>query len=204
MLVKLYPENPNVRDLEKIVSCLENDGVIIYPTDSVYAIGCSMKSKKAFERILRIKGIKEKDANFSLVCSDFSHLSDFAKVDNATFKLLKKNLPGPFTFILQASSKVPDKILGKKKTVGIRIPDNSIPVAIVKHLDFPLFSTSLKSDDSILEYITDPELIHEEYGSLVDIVIDGGFGGNIPTTIVDCTGGNDIEVVREGKGELLF
>lgn len=203
MLIKLYPENPNPRDIDKVVSCLEDDGVIIYPTDSVYAMGCSMKSKKAFERILRIKGIKEKDANFSLICSDFSHLADFAKVDNTTFKLLKKNLPGPFTFILSASGRVPDKVLGKKKTVGIRIPDNSIPIHIVSQLDMPLFSTSLKSEDEILEYITDPELIHEEYEDLVDIVIDGGYGGNIPTTIVDCTG-EEVEVIREGKGELLL
>lgn len=202
MLIKLYTENPNQRDIERIIICLENDGVIIYPTDSVYALGCSMKSKKAFERILRIKGIKEKDANFSLVCSDFSHLADFAKVDNSTFKLLKKNLPGPFTFILPASGKVPDKVLGKKKTIGIRTPDNSIPIEIVKQLDVPLFSTSLKSDDEILEYITDPELIHDEYENLVDIVIDGGYGGNIPTTIVDCTG-DEVEIVREGKGELI-
>lgn len=203
MLVKLYSENPNPRDIEKVVACLENDGVIIYPTDSVYAMGCSMKSKKAFERILRIKGIREKDANFSLVCSDFSHLADFAKVDNSTFKLLKKNLPGPFTFILPASGKVPDKVLGKKKTIGIRIPDNSIPIEIVKQLGFPLFSTSLKSDDKILEYITDPELIYEKYENLVDIVVDGGYCGNVPTTIVDCTG-DEVEVVREGKGELLL
>lgn len=203
MLIKLYPVNPSLRDIERITACLEDDGVIIYPTDSVYAMGCSMKSKKAFERILRIKGIKEKDANFSLICSDFSHLADFAKVDNATFKLLKKNLPGPFTFILPASVKVPDKILRKKKTVGIRIPDNGIPVEIVKQMDMPLFSTSLKSDDKILEYITDPELIHDEYENLVDMVVDGGYGGNVPTTIVDCTG-DEVEIIREGKGELLF
>ena len=203
MLVKLYLENPNQRDIEKVVACLEDDGVIIYPTDSVYAMGCSMKSKKAFERILRIKGIKEKEANFSLICSDFSNLSDFAKVDNVTFKLLKKNLPGPFTFIISASGRVPDKVLGKKKTIGIRIPDNSIPIEIVKQLGLPLFSTSLKSDDKILEYITDPELIHEEYEDLVDIVIDGGYGGNIPTTVVDCTG-HEAEIIREGKGELIL
>ncbi|MDR0659364.1 MAG: threonylcarbamoyl-AMP synthase [Prevotellaceae bacterium] len=203
MLIKIYPENPNVRDIEKIVSCLDDDGVIIYPTDSVYAMGCSMKSKKAFERILRIKGIREKDANFSLICSDFSHLADFAKVDNVMFKLLKKNLPGPFTFILPASGRVPDKVLGKKKTVGIRIPDNTIPIEIVKQIDMPLFSTSLKSEDEILEYITDPELIHDEYENLVDIVVDGGYGGNVPTTIVDCTGG-EVEITREGKGAFLL
>ncbi len=203
MLIKIYPENPNERDIEKVVACLENDGVIIYPTDSVYAMGCSMKSKKAFERILRIKGLREKDANFSLICSDFSHLADFARVDNATFKLLKKNLPGSFTFILTASGRVPDKVLGKKKTIGIRIPDNSIPIEIVKRLEMPMFSASLKSDDKILEYITDPELIHDEYESLVDIVVDGGYGGNVPTTVVDCTAGEP-EIIREGKGELLL
>ncbi len=201
MLLKLYPENVNQRELTRVVSCLENDGVIVYPTDSVYAIGCAMTSKKAFERILRIKGIKEKEANFSLICSDFSHLSDYAKVDNATFKLLKKNLPGPFTFILPASGKVPDKVLSKKRTIGIRIPNNNIPIEIVKQLACPLFSTSLKSDDEILEYITDPELIHEKYEDLVDMVIDGGYGDNHPTTVVDCTG-EETEIVREGKGEL--
>lgn len=201
MLVKLYPENPNLREIAKVADCLENDGVIVYPTDSVYAIGCAMTSKKAFERILRLKNVKEKDANFSLICSDLSHISDFAKVDNPTFKLLKRNLPGAFTFILNASGKVPDKVVSKRKTIGIRIPDNQIPIEIVKALGCPLFSTSLKSNDDVVEYITDPELMHEKYEGLVDMVVDGGYGDVQPSTVVDCTAGIP-EIIRNGKGEL--
>lgn len=203
MLIKLYPENPNPRDIATIVCLLENDGVIIYPTDSVYGLGCSIRSKKALEKILRIKGSKIKDVRFSMICSDFSHLSDYARVDNSTFKLLKKNLPGPFTFILPASGKVPDHYSGKRKTIGLRIPDNSIPIEIVKALGVPLVNTSIKDIDEVLEYTTDPELIHERYENLVDCVIDGGYGGNEPSTIVDCTG-EEPEIVREGLGELTI
>lgn len=203
MLIKLYTDNPNPREIATIVRILENDGVIIYPTDSVYGLGCSIRSKKALERILRMKGAKIKDVRFSMICSDFSHLSDYARVDNRTFKLLKKNLPGPFTFILPASSKVPDHYAGKRKTIGLRIPDNSIPVEIAKALGFPLVNTSIKDIDEVLEYTTDPELIHERYENLVDCVIDGGYGGNEPSTIVDCTG-EEPEIVREGLGELAI
>ncbi|HUX53407.1 MAG TPA: L-threonylcarbamoyladenylate synthase [Williamwhitmania sp.] len=203
MLIKLYPDNPNPREIATIVSMLENDGVIIYPTDSVYGLGCSIRSKKALEKILRIKGAKIKDVRFSMICSDFSHLSDYARVDNSTFKLLKKNLPGPFTFILPASGKVPDHYSGKRKTIGLRIPDNSIPIEIVKLLGVPLVNTSIKDIDEVLEYTTDPELIHERYENLVDCVIDGGYGGNEPSTIVDCTG-EEPEIVREGLGELAI
>ncbi len=203
MLIKLYTDNPNPREIATIVRILDNDGVIIYPTDSVYGLGCSIRSKKALERILRIKGAKIKDVRFSMICSDFSHLSDYARVDNRTFKLLKKNLPGPFTFILPASSKVPDHYAGKRKTIGLRIPDNSIPVEIAKALGFPLVNTSIKDIDEVLEYTTDPELIHERYENLVDCVIDGGYGGNEPSTIVDCTG-EEPEIVREGLGELAI
>jgi Sua5/YciO/YrdC/YwlC family protein len=201
MLIKLYPENPNPRDISTIVQLLENDGIIIYPTDSVYGLGCSIRSKKALEKILRIKEAKIKDVRFSIICSDFSHLSDYARVDNATFKLLKKNLPGPFTFILHASNKVPDHYSGKRKTIGLRIPDNSIPIEIVKMLGYPLVNTSIKDIDEVLEYTTNPELIHERYENLVNCVIDGGYGGNEPSTIVDCTR-DEPEIVREGLGEL--
>lgn len=202
MRVKIYPQNPNEREIEKVVELLENDGVIIYPTDSVYALGCSLKSKKGLERIMKIKGIREKDADFSIICTDLSNLSHFAKVSNATFKLMKKNLPGPFTFILPASNKIPDTFLDKKKTVGIRIPNNSIPIAITKALGIPLITTSIKDDDEIIEYTTDPELIEERYQHLVDLVIDGGYGGNVGTTIVDCTT-SEPEIIREGLEELV-
>lgn len=202
MLIKIYPQNPNSREIEKVVSILQDDGVIIYPTDSVYAFGCSLKSKKGLERIMKIKNMRQKDVDFSLICTDLSNLSHFAKVDNATFKLMKKNLPGPFTFILPASNRVPDTFLDKKKTVGIRIPENPIPIAIAGTLGFPLITTSIKDDDEIIEYTTDPELIYERYGHLVDITIDGGFGGNIGTTVVDCTS-SDFEIIREGKGVLI-
>lgn len=202
MLIKIYPQNPNPREIDKVVSVLENDGIIIYPTDSVYAFGCSLKSKKGLERIMKIKGIKERDVDFSIICTDLSNLSHYAKVDNATFKLMKKNLPGPFTFILPASNRIPDSYLDKKKTIGIRIPDNSIPITITEALGFPIITTSIKDDDDIIEYTTDPELIYERYGHLVDITIDGGFGGNIGTTVVNCTS-DEFEIIREGKGELV-
>ncbi|MDR1056805.1 MAG: threonylcarbamoyl-AMP synthase [Prevotellaceae bacterium] len=201
MLIKIYPENPNKREINQMIQILENDGIAIYPTDTVYAMGCSLNSKKALTRLMKIKGVNEKNANFSLICSDLSHLSDYARVDNHTFKLLKKNLPGAFTFILQASNKVPDKFMGKRKTIGLRIPNNSIVIELVKNLGQPLLTTSIKSDDEILEYITDPELIHENYENLVDVIIDGGYGGIEPSTIVDCTG-DEPEIIRQGKGEL--
>jgi len=202
MLIKIYPENPNPREIDQVVKVLQNDGVIIYPTDSVYALGCSLKSKKGLERILKIKGLKEKDVDFSIICTDLSDLSHFAKVDNPTFKLMKKNLPGPFTFILPASNRIPDAFLDKKKTIGIRIPDNSIPIAITAALGLPLITTSIKDDDEIIEYTTDPELIYERVGHLVDLTIDGGYGGNVGTTVIDCTT-PEFEIVREGKGELV-
>lgn len=203
MLIKIYPENPNQKEIEAVVKILQNDGVIIYPTDSVYGLGCSIRSKKALERILRIKGGKIKDVRFSMICPDLSHLSDYARVDNSTFKLLKKNLPGPFTFILPASGKVPDQYAGKRKTIGLRIPNNNIPVEIARALGSPLVNTSIKDLDEVLEYTTDPELIHERFSSVVDCIIDGGYGGNEPSTIVDCTSGEP-EILREGIGDLIW
>ena len=201
MLIKIYPQNPNPREIDRVVGVLRNGGIIIYPTDTVYGLGCDITNHKAVEKIIRLKGLKSKEAHFSFICSDLSHIADFAKVSNPAFKLMKKNLPGPFTFILPGLSKVPDYFISKRKTVGIRIPDNTIPVEIVKALGHPIMTTSIKDDDDVVEYTTDPELIHERYQDIVDIVIDGGYGDNIPSTVVDCTT-EEFEIVREGKGEL--
>lgn len=203
-LIKLYNENPNERQIAQVVDILQKGGVIIYPTDTVYGIGCDITNHKAIERVARIKGIKLEKANFSFICYDLSHLSDYTKgVTNQTYKIMRRNLPGPFTFILQASSQVPRVFKSKKKTVGIRIPDNNICREIVKALGNPILTTSVKSDDSILEYTTDPELLKEEFDNLVDAVIDGGYGNNVPSTIVDCSN-DSIEVVRQGIGELEY
>ncbi len=203
MLIKIYPQNPNPREISRVVGVLRNGGIIIYPTDTVYGIGCDITNPKAVEKIIRLKGLKAKEAHFSFICSDLSHISDFARVSNPVFKLMKKNLPGPFTFILPGMSKVPDYFLSKRKTVGIRIPNNSIPIEIVKELGNPIMTTSIKDDDDVVEYTTDPELIHERYQDIVDIVIDGGYGDNHPSTVVDCTT-DEPEILREGKGELIF
>lgn len=178
-------------------------GVIIYPTDTVYGLGCDIFKSKAVERIAQIKGIKADKANFSFICNDLSQLSDYSRpISNEVFKLMRKNLPGPFTFILNASSNVPKLIQSKKKTVGIRIPDNNIPLEIVRELGNPIMSTSIRDEDEIIEYTTDPELIYEKYKNIVDIVIDGGYGDNEASTIIDCTG-SELLIVREGKGILL-
>jgi tRNA threonylcarbamoyl adenosine modification protein (Sua5/YciO/YrdC/YwlC family) len=203
MLIKIYPENPNPRDLDQVVKVLRDGGVIIYPTDTVYGIGCDISKPKAVERIIKIKEMKPKEARFSFICSDLSHIADYARIDNSTFKLIKRNLPGPFTFILPGLNRVPDYFISKRKTVGIRIPDNSIILELVKLLGNPILTTSLKDDDEVIEYTTDPELIYEKYQDLVDIVIDGGYGGNIPSTIVDCTEAEP-SIVRQGKGEVVW
>lgn len=203
MLIKIYPENPNPRDLDKVVDILVDGGVIIYPTDTVYGIGCDITKPKAVERIIKIKDMKPKEARFSFICSDLSHIADFARVDNSTFKLLKRNLPGPFTFILPGFNRVPDYFISKRKTVGVRIPNNSIILELVSRLGNPILTTSLKDDDEVIEYTTDPELIYEKYQDLVDVVIDGGYGGNVPSTVVDCTT-EEPSVLREGKGELVW
>lgn len=202
MLIKLYEENPDPRQVMKVVELLHNGGVIIYPTDTVYGIGCDITKARAVERVARIKGIRPEKAKFSFICSDLSHLSDFARqVDNNTFKLMKSYLPGPYTFILKASNQVPKSIKQHRKTVGIRIPANNIILEIVRHLGHPILTTSLKEEDQILEYPTDPELIHEEYEYLVDAVIDGGYGGIVPSTIIDCSG-EQPEIIREGLGQV--
>jgi tRNA threonylcarbamoyl adenosine modification protein (Sua5/YciO/YrdC/YwlC family) len=202
MLLKLYEKNPDQKVVGKVVDLLRHGGVIIYPTDTVYGIGCDITKARAVERVARIKGIKLEKARFAFICSDLSHLSDYARqVDNDTFKLMKAYLPGPYTFILNASNQVPKSISPKRKTVGIRIPDNNIILEIVRQLGNPILTTSLKEDDEILEYPTDPELIYEEYRDLVDAVIDGGYGGITPSTVIDCSGAEP-EVIREGLGEL--
>ena len=202
MLLKIYPENPNPKAIEQVVEVLRKGGVIIYPTDTVYGLGCDITNHRAIERICQIRRIKPEKANLSFVCYDLSHISDYIKpIDNTTFRVLKKALPGPFTFIFNASHLVPKLLSSNKKTVGIRVPDNDIAREIVKQLGNPIVSTSIHDDDELIEYSTDPELIYEKYQDQVDIVIDGGYGGNIASTIVDCTTG-EFEIVREGKGEL--
>ena len=199
--VKLYNDNPNQKVIDKIVKVLQNGGIIIYPTDTVYGLGCDITNVKALERIAKIKNVKLEKANFSFICNDLSHLSDFVKqIDSPTFKLLKRALPGPYTFILPGSKNLP-KTFKKKKTVGIRIPDNNIARAIVESLGNPIISTSIHDDDEVLEYTTDPELIYEKWNNLVDIVIDGGYGDNNASTVIDLTS-NEPEVIREGKGSL--
>ncbi|MCJ0743014.1 L-threonylcarbamoyladenylate synthase [Pedobacter montanisoli] len=202
MLIKIYPENPNERALSQVVDVLRKGGIIIYPTDTVYGMGCDITNQKAIERICRIRGIKPEKANLSFICSDLSNISDYIKpIDNTVFRVLKKALPGPFTFIFNANNQVPKLLSSNKKTVGIRVPDNNIAREIVKMLGNPILSTSIRDDDEIIEYSTDPELIHEKYEDLVDIIIDGGYGGNEASTVVDCTQG-EFEVMREGKGNL--
>jgi len=204
MLIRLYPENPSERQVRMIVECLRDGGIIIYPTDTIYGIGCDIFKVKSVERIAELRGLKPGKTMFSFICHDLSQLSEYTKpIDNHLFKVMKANLPGPFTFILNANNNVPRHIQSKRKTVGIRIPDNQIPLDIVRELGNPIMSTSVHDDDEILEYTTVPELIYEKYRDLVDIVIDGGYGGNIPSTVVDCTE-DDIVVTREGKGELVY
>jgi tRNA threonylcarbamoyl adenosine modification protein (Sua5/YciO/YrdC/YwlC family) len=199
--IKIYNENPNQKAIDKVVKVLKNDGVIIYPTDTVYGLGCDINSTKALERIALMKGVKLEKAKFSFICDSLSHLSDYVKqIDSPTFKILKRALPGPYTFILPGSNNLP-KVFKKKKTVGIRIPDNNIVKAIVSSLGNPIVSTSIRDDDDVLEYTTDPELIFEKWENLVDLVIDGGYGDNHASTIIDLTG-DEPEVIREGKGSL--
>ena len=200
MLLKIYPENPNPKDIRLVVDVLQKGGIIVYPTDTIYGLGCDITNAKAVERIAQYKNVKVEKSNFSFICSDLSQLSDFSKpVSNQLYKILKRYLPGPYTFIVNANSNVPKYFKGKKKTVGIRIPDSSIIREIVRVLGNPIMSTSIHDDVDIDEYSTDPELIHEKFKGIAEIVIDGGLGASIPSTIVDCT--DDIPViVRQGKG----
>lgn len=201
-LIKIYPENPNPKAISKVTEVLENGGVIIYPTDTVYSFGCDITKPKALERVARLKETKIEKANFSIIFSDLSHLSEYTKqVDTPTYKLLNRALPGPYTFVLQASNAVPKIFKNKKKTIGIRIPDNNIPREIVKALGNPIIATSVHDEDEIIDYTTDPELILEKYNKLVDLVIDGGMGDNDASTVIDLSGSAP-EVIREGKGDL--
>lgn len=202
MLLKIHPDNPSQRQINTVVDCLKSGGIIIYPTDTIYGLGCDIYHKKAVERIAQFKGIKKEKANFSFICSDLSHISDFTRpIKNDVYKLMRKHLPGPFTFILDANNKVPKLFQSKKKTVGIRVPDNNIIRTIVNELGNPIMSSSVKDEDEILEYTTDPELIYEKFSHIADIVIDGGYGDNEPSTIIDCTQ-EEIIILREGKGIL--
>lgn len=203
MLLKIYPQNPNQKEIDKVIAALRDGGLVIYPTDTVYAIGCDALNVRAVEKICSMKDINPQKSNLSIICYDLSNLSEYAKVSNAAFKLMRKNLPGPFTFILPTSSELP-KIYKNRKEVGIRVPDNAIIRMLVKELGNPILTTSIHDeDDDILEYATDPELIFEKYQNQVDIVIDGGYGELVPSTVVDCTT-DDFEIVRQGKGELIF
>ncbi|MEP2239726.1 MAG: L-threonylcarbamoyladenylate synthase [Maribacter sp.] len=200
--IKIYDENPNPKEIRRVVEVLRKGGLVIYPTDTVYGLGCDITNTKALEKIARIKGIKLAKANWSFICTDLSNLSDYVRqIDTATFKILKRALPGPYTFILPGNNNLP-KEFKKKKTVGIRVPDNSIVKALVEELGNPIVSTSIRDEDDVLEYTTDPELIYEKWDNLVDIVIDGGYGGNVGSTIIDVSSGGTPEVIREGKGSL--
>lgn len=201
-LLSIHPENPEKRKIEQVVSMIRDGAVIIYPTDTIYGLGCDLFNKNAIDRLGKIKGLKPKSFNLSFICSDMSQVSEYTRqIDTPTFKLLKKSLPGPFTFILESNRNVPKILSINKKTVGIRIPANNITKMIVDLLGNPIVTTSIKDDDQILEYTTDPEIIYEEYKNLVDVVIDGGIGKNVPSTIVDCTT-TPFEIIRQGLGEI--
>lgn len=200
-IIKVYDKNPNPKAIEKIVKILKKGGLIIYPTDTVYGLGCDITNNKALEKIARIKGVKPDKANFSFVCHDLSNLSDYVKqMDQPTFKLLKRALPGPYTFILEGNNNLP-KVFKKKKTVGIRVPDNTIARTIVAALGNPIVSTSIKDDDEVIEYTTDPELIFEKWQNKVDLVVDGGYGDNQASTVIDLTK-SEVEIIRKGKGNI--
>tara|TARA_R110002051_G_scaffold74908_1_gene136490 strand:- start:470 stop:1090 length:621 start_codon:yes stop_codon:yes gene_type:complete len=197
--IKIYPENPNPKEIKRVVDILRKGGLVIYPTDTVYGLGCDITNTKALEKIARIKGIKLDKANWSFICADLSNLSDYVRqIDTRTFKILKRALPGPYTFILPGNNNLP-KEFKKKKTVGIRIPDNSIAKALVVALGNPIVSTSIHDEDELLEYTTDPELIYEKWQNLVDVVIDGGYGDNMASTVIDLSD-REPEIIREGKG----
>ena len=202
MLLKIHPDNPQKKLITEVTECLLDGGIIIYPTDTVYGIGCDIFKHKAVEQIARLRDVNIKKHNFSFICSGLSHLSDFTKpIDRSTYRLMKKAFPGPFTFILEANNTIPKLFKNNKKTVGIRVPGNHIPRKIVQKLGNPILTTSIHDDDSIVEYSTDPELIYEKYHNQVDIVIDGGYGSLVPSTIVDCSHG-DTEIIRKGLGDL--
>jgi tRNA threonylcarbamoyl adenosine modification protein (Sua5/YciO/YrdC/YwlC family) len=202
MLLKVHPENPSQRQILKACEVLQRGGLLVYPTDTVYALGCDIYSYKAVERIARIKGISIKKAHFSFIFSDLSQLSDYTRlISNPVFKMMKAYLPGPYTFILPARNNIPRIFQSSKKTIGVRIPDNNIPIEIVRELGHPIMTTSIHDEDELIEYTTDPELIWQKYKDLVDAVIDGGYGNNVPSTVIDCTNHEPV-VIRQGIGEV--
>jgi len=204
MLIRIHPDSPQQRQILAVVDCLRKGGVIIYPTDTVYGIGCDINNRRAVERICQIRNIKPDKAQFSFICSDLSNISEYcSQIDNGIFKLMKRVLPGPYTFILGATSKVPKIFHSKKHTVGIRVPNHAIPLAIVRELGNPIMTASVHDTDQMVEYSTDPELIYERFEGLVDMVIDGGYGGLEASTVLNCADGT-VEVVREGKGAIDF
>jgi tRNA threonylcarbamoyl adenosine modification protein (Sua5/YciO/YrdC/YwlC family) len=204
MLLKIYEENPNPKHLRKIADVLEAGGIIIYPTDTVYAMGCDIKANRTIEKIAKLKGLNPINPDMSIIFHDMSQLSEYTVIkDNNIFKMLKRNLPGPFTFIVQANNQIPKLFQNKKKTVGIRIPDNNIILELVKEFGRPIITTSIHDQDEVIEYTTDPELIYEKYRDFADIVIDGGFGKNEASTIVDCTS-EEIKILRQGPGVLEY
>lgn len=201
MYLSIHPNNPEERKIEQVVKILKDGGVIIYPTDTVYGIGCDIRNQSAIEKVCKIRGLKPEKAALSIMCKDISQISAYTQqIDNPYFKLLKKNLPGPFTFILNSNNSVPKMFKNKKRTIGIRIPDNKIILELIDHLGAPILTTSLKSDDEILEYFTDPSEIFEDFENQVDLVIDGGIGKNVPSTIVDLTQ-SEPKIIRKGAGE---
>lgn len=201
MLIYIHPDNPEPRKIKQVVECLQDGGLVIYPTDTVYGLGCDIYNQKAIEKLCRLKGIKPEKMSFSFICNDLSHISEYTlNLDTPTYKLMKRALPGPYTFILKANNSIPKLFKNNKRTVGIRIPDHAIPRAIVQELGHPIITTSIHHEDEVLDYITEAYLIEERFGKLVDIIIDGGTGGIEPSTIVDCTGDEPV-VLREGKGD---
>lgn len=203
MLLKINPDNPEGRKIRQVIDILDRGGVIIYPTDTVYGVGCDIFNRKAVERVCQLRGLDPKKARLSFICENISQISKYAhQLENETFRLLKKHLPGPFTFVLKANNEVPKLFKNRKKTIGVRIPENRIIQTIVEELGRPILTTSLKSDDEILEYFTDPIDIYDDFKKLVDAVIDGGIGGNMPSTVVDCTN-LDFEVIRQGVGDIF-
>src|SRR6478735_8758833 len=199
--LKIHPQNPEMRKINRVVEVLRAGGIIIYPTDTVYGIGCDLMNRKAIERLCRIMDIKPNKLDLSFICTDLSQVSEYVKqVDTPVFKVLRKSLPGPFTFILESSNKVPKILDVSKKTVGIRIPNHTIPIALVAELGNPIITSSVKDEDTIIEYTTDPEEIYEDFKNKVDMIIDGGVGGNIPSTVIDCTDG-ELRMIRKGLGD---
>lgn len=204
MLLNINTDNPEGRKVRQIVDILKNGGVIIYPTDTVYGLGCDIENQKAIDRICQLRGLDPKKANLAMICKDISQISNYTQqINNTIFRVLKKNLPGPFTFILPAANSVPKRFKNRKKTIGVRVPEHNVTAAIVEELGRPILTTSLKSDDEILEYFTDPQDIYDDFKKLVDGVIDSGPGGNVPSTVIDCTG-DEPELIREGASVLVL